>query len=256
MELKVLGSSGGKSQTSNPTCFLLDDRILIDAGSVINKLDTSKICTEIDYLLITHCHFDHIADLPFLMQLIFEEKTIPFNVFASKESTDSIFSNIFNYEMWPNLFELSSRNGAILKWNEYENLNTIQVLDYRVTPVLVNHNIPTHGFIIDDGSSSFAFTSDTYITDLFWSECNKKDNLKTVIIDISYPSHMKEMAETSKHLTPDLFLDEITKLDSKELNIYVTHIKPHLADEVKQEIGEFCADLNIDFLTEDSIISV
>ena len=256
MELKILGSSGGKSQEYNPTCFLLDNRILIDAGSVIKKLDTSSICSEIKHLLLTHSHFDHIADLPFLVQLAFEENKGSFNIFASRESTDSIFSNIFNFEMWTNLFEISNGNDPRLKWNEYENLETINILNYHITPILVNHNVPTHGFIIEDGGSSFAYTSDTYTTDQFWEECNKKNNLNTVIIDVSYPSRMRDTADSTKHLTTDLFLNELDKLDLRDLNIYVTHIKPRLVDEVKQEINELQTEFNIDFLSEGSTISI
>ena len=256
MELKVLGSSGGKSQICNPTCFLLDNRILIDAGSVASKLDAVEICSEIDHLLLTHSHFDHIADLPFLVQMVFEEKKEQFSVFASADSTKSIFSNLFNFDLWPNLFELSNGNGQVLKWNKYENLKTINILNYQVTPVLVNHNIPTHGFIIDDGNSSFAFTSDTFTTELFWSECNKRNNLSTIVVDVSFPSHMHDTAQFTKHLTPVLLVDELNKLNSKEINIFITHIKPQLVKEVKQEVRELQTEFNIDFLKEDTTISI
>ncbi len=66
MKLKILGCSGARSIESNPTCFLLDDKILIDAGAVVNQLDDTSI-TNLEYLIITHTHFDHIADFPLLL---------------------------------------------------------------------------------------------------------------------------------------------------------------------------------------------
>ena len=256
MELQILGCSGGKDLNKNPTCFLLDQKILIDSGSIINKLESNKIVADIDYLILTHSHLDHIADLPFLVQLAFEKKEKPLSCYGSRESTKTIFNNVFNFELWPDLFEIAKQKKKNLIWNEYENQQTFSILDYEITPVLVNHTVPTHGFIIDDGNTSFAFTGDTYITDLFWQECNKKNNLKSIVVDVSFPSYMKETAEATKHLTPELLFKELDKLDSKNLDIYLTHIKPGLLKEIEAELDKNSSGYQIKIFVEDTIISL
>ncbi len=256
MELKILGCSGGKSIGNNPTSFLLDNQILIDAGTVINKVDPNLLIEDVGDLILTHSHADHISDLPFLAQLAFEDKKTSFTVHASSECTEAVFENLFNFKIWPDLFDISKTNDGNLKWKEYKNLKTFKVKDYHIKPVFVNHTVPTYGLIIDDGKSSFGFTADTYLTDSFWEECNSRNNLSGVIVDVSFPSHMTDTAEATRHLTPDLLLGELEKLESRDIDIYITHIKPQLQEEVKNELKEKFTGLNLYILSENLTINI
>ena len=194
MEIKVLGCSGAKSVGKSPTSFLIDKKLLIDCGAVVSKLDSKFILDNLECVLLTHSHFDHILELPFLLELLLQERKQPFKVYASTDSIRSLYSNIFNYECWPNLFEIAEKENADIKLAEFTNLNQFRLNEYEITPVLVNHTIPTHGFIVDNGVKSFGFTGDTYTTDSFWENCNKKDNLKAVIVDVSYAGHTSDAA--------------------------------------------------------------
>ena len=66
MEIKILGCSGAKSVGRSPTNFLIDNRILIDCGSVVSKLSSKDIGDRLECMLLTHSHFDHIMELPFI----------------------------------------------------------------------------------------------------------------------------------------------------------------------------------------------
>lgn len=256
MELRILGSSGGKSTGSNPTSFLLDNRMLIDCGTVMQKLPPGKLISEVNSLILTHAHFDHIADLPFLVQLMFEQGDKKFDVYASWECTEAVFSGIFNTQIWPDLFRISSQHDGRLKWHRYNDLEKFVIDRYTIEPVFVNHSVPTYGLIIDDGSSSFAFTADTYITDTFWDRCNLKDNLRAVIVDVSFPSGMLQAAEATKHLNTELLAEEIRKLDSENAVIYITHIKPMLKEEIETEIPGSLSGKTVHILEEDTTISI
>lgn len=65
MKIKVLGCSGAEFPGHNSPGFLLDDKILFDAGSVTNVLH-EKEQLEIKNIFITHAHLDHIKGIPFL----------------------------------------------------------------------------------------------------------------------------------------------------------------------------------------------
>ena len=43
MQIKILGCSGAKSVGKSPTSFLVDNKILIDSGSVVSKLESDFI---------------------------------------------------------------------------------------------------------------------------------------------------------------------------------------------------------------------
>ncbi len=254
MIFKILGCSGGKYRNFGPTAFQLDDKVLIDVGTVMRKLDMRDI-RALDSLLLTHMHFDHIADLPFLLQSIIEEKDGNFTVYSSKETKTAIFTHIFNFSIWPDLFQISDK----LEWKVFNHLEAFNVSGYEIISIPVNHTVPTNGFIFDDGDSSLGFTADTYITDQFWEECNKKKNLKALIIDVSFPTGYEDRAKLTKHLTVELLLQELKKLEKDNLEIYVTHIKPsdrakvikNIKDIEKQGIRE-----KITVLEEGMIIRV
>jgi ribonuclease BN (tRNA processing enzyme) len=249
MKIKILGCSGGRSIDSDPTCFLIDDRILIDAGAATNKLE-DKDLKKLEHLIITHSHFDHIADLPFLMEKLFWIKNKTFTMHCSKESWDAIISHILNNSVWPNLIDIAKTKNEIFQWNRISNLNTINILNYKVTPIRVNHIVATDGLIIDDGNCSIAFTADTYKTDKFWEICNKQTNLKAIIADVSFPNKMDETAEITRHLTPKLFYEETKKLDRDDLRFYISHLKPLFKNEVLKDLAELPIQKSMEILQE------
>ena len=207
-------------------------------------------------MLLTHFHFDHIMELPFLLELLLQELKKPFNVFASKSSIDSLYSNVFNYECWPDIFELAEKENIDIKLSEFNDYGQFEIAGFNVIPVPVNHTITSHGFLIDSGENSIAFSGDTYLTDSFWEECNKKHNLKAVIIDVSFPSFMKESAEITKHLSTDLLPAEINKLTDSSVQIYVSHMKPQFEKEIREEISSYSGDFNIEFLEDGMILEI
>lgn len=250
MQIKILGCSGAKSVGKSPTSFLVDNKILIDSGSVVSKLESNFIVDNIECLLLTHSHFDHIMELPFLLELLLQEGKTPFTVFASGDSIDSLYSNIFNFECWPDLFQIAEKEGKELYLSEYTNLETISLDEYRVTPVKVNHTVTTHGFLIDDGKCSIGFTGDTFITDSFWEQCNNKKNLKAVIVDVSFPGNMHEEAGITKHMSTDIISSELNKLVSKDVEILVSHMKPKLTGEIRSELEKAKPAFNLTFLED------
>ena len=65
MKIKVLGSYGSEGPGQRPSALLVDDRVLVDAGTVGGALSPAEQI-EVEYALVSHAHFDHIAGLCFL----------------------------------------------------------------------------------------------------------------------------------------------------------------------------------------------
>ncbi|MCG6872632.1 MAG: MBL fold metallo-hydrolase, partial [Gammaproteobacteria bacterium] len=70
MKLRVLGCSGGVGPGLRTTSFLVDEDILIDAGSGVGDL-TQAEQEAIRHIFITHTHMDHCAFLPLLADNLF-----------------------------------------------------------------------------------------------------------------------------------------------------------------------------------------
>jgi ribonuclease BN (tRNA processing enzyme) len=105
-----------------------------------------------------------------------------------------------------------------------------------VTPVDLDHVVPTFGFIIDDGESAVAVVSDTGPTTQVWELANRNTRLKRVLIESAFPNSMAWLADKAKHLTPELMRDEYRKLD-REVPLLVVHIKPAFYDQVTAELN-------------------
>ena len=63
MKVRVLGCSGAIAKDCRTTSFLIDDSILIDAGTGVGDLTLEQM-RRIDHVFLTHSHLDHIAALP------------------------------------------------------------------------------------------------------------------------------------------------------------------------------------------------
>src|SRR2546430_17099269 len=69
MKLRVLGAFGGEGLGHRPTAFLINDRTLIDGGTVSGALTVPEQLS-IEQALISHSHLDHVAGLVYLTETL------------------------------------------------------------------------------------------------------------------------------------------------------------------------------------------
>ncbi len=69
MKVRVLGCSGAIAKDCRTTSFLIDDNILIDAGTGVGDLTLEEM-RQIDHVFLTHSHLDHIAALPLMLDAV------------------------------------------------------------------------------------------------------------------------------------------------------------------------------------------
>ena len=65
MIVQVLGCSGSIAAGCRTTSFLLDDDVLIDAGTGVGDLTLEELA-RIDHILISHSHLDHVLSIGLL----------------------------------------------------------------------------------------------------------------------------------------------------------------------------------------------
>lgn len=107
--------------------------------------------------------------------------------------------------------------------------------DLEITPVPVNHIVPTVGLLIRQGQSSFGFTSDTGPTEEFWERANQTENLGAIITECSFPNRLQDVADISLHLTPATLAEELEKLNTGP-RVLLYHLKPPYLDEIRAEL--------------------
>ncbi|MBA3695766.1 MAG: 3',5'-cyclic-nucleotide phosphodiesterase [Methylotenera sp.] len=248
MQIKVLGCSGGIGGHLRTTSMLVDDDILIDAGTGVGDL-TMDALMKIDHILITHSHLDHIGFIPLLIDTVMGFRTEPITVHATNETLETLRKHIFNWKVWPDFNMIPNVTQPFLLYHEVELGKTLNFSGRKFTPIPANHVVPAIGYHVEGSAHSLIFTGDTTVCEALWLAANKIKNLKYLIIETAFSNSELELAKLSKHLCPSMLVSELEKLDSAlhqlPIEVFITHLKPGEAETIMQEIADCQLELPI-----------
>ena len=239
MKLQLLPSTfderGGVSPLQHLACFIIDDCVAIDAGSLAMST-TPEQKSKIRDVILTHAHLDHIAGLPLFIDDLFAFLTEPVCVYASREVIEVLERDVFNWSVYPRFSELKNNNGSVLQYFPFETGREFNVRHLRVKSVEVNHKVPSVGFIITNGEMTLAISGDTAKPEKFWEAVNKEEKLDALLIECAFPDEMGELACASHHLTPRILQSEIANLKHKNCPIWVINLKPMYREQIMEQI--------------------
>lgn len=223
MKLKILGCDGGRGLGYNSTALLMNDSVLIDAGTIqsVMSLDEALRITDIFF---THTHLDHVIDLPFLLDATFNQRDEPLRIHGLEESLEPMMAHLFNNQIWPDFSRLPTPDAGQFTLMPLKPGQQVEAGGLKVTPIAVNHTVPTVGYKIEDAESCIIFSGDTGPCDALWEAANSADNLKAVILDVSFPNSEQPIADISKHMTPADLAAELKKLQH-DCYVYAFHFK-------------------------------
>ncbi len=235
MRIKVLGCSGGIGGILRTTSFLIDDDILLDAGTGVGDLSIEQLC-KIGHIFITHSHLDHTAALPLVLDTVFGIRQEPVTLYATRETWDILKAHLFNWKIWPDFSVIPNEEEPFLRYREIHEGATIDIGGRRFTPIPANHVVPAVGYHLQGASASMVFTGDTSTCDALWETVNRIDNLKYLVIETAFSNGEIEIAKLSKHLCPSMLVDELKKFKHQDTRIYITHLKPGEGEVIMHEI--------------------
>jgi cAMP phosphodiesterase len=242
MKLRILGCSGGIGGDSlRTTSLLVDDDVLIDAGTGVGDLSIEELA-RIDHLFLTHTHLDHIACLPLMIDSVADRRSAPLTVYGVPAVLDILRKHVFNWQVWPDFAEIPSADSPFMRYQPIELLQPVTIGARIITPLPVDHTVPAVGYRLDSGAGSLVFSGDTGPCDAFWQAVNRIDNLRHVIVECAFPDSEAPLAVLSKHLCPSMLASELRKLE-RPCEIHITHLKPGQMDltmaEIERCLGEF-----------------
>src|SRR5690606_2041456 len=107
MRVRVLGCSGGIGGTLRTTSFLIDEDILMDAGTGVCDLTIEQFL-KIDHIFITHSHLDHVASIPLLADSVLGFRDAPITLYATAETWQILKAHLFNWKIWPDFTVIPS----------------------------------------------------------------------------------------------------------------------------------------------------
>jgi ribonuclease BN (tRNA processing enzyme) len=243
MKIKVLGCSGGIGGTLRTTSFVVDDDILLDAGTGVGDLSFEQLC-KINHIFVTHSHLDHIAAIPLLLDTVFGMREDPITLYATRETWDILKAHIFNWKIWPDFSVIPTEAKPLLRYQEVVIGETVNLDGRRFTPVPANHVVPAVGYHLEGESASMVFTGDTTTCDALWEVVNRIENLKYLVIETAFSDGEVEIARLSKHLCPTLLVEELSKMTPRNARVYITHLKPGEGEIIMHEIERDAYEFN------------
>lgn len=234
MNLRVLGCSGGSARGRHPTSFLIDGRIAIDAGAVTANL-TPEEQEHVDHVVLSHAHLDHVANLPFLLDNRFARQTKPILIYGPGESLKNLRTDLFNNRVWPDFTALHNRKSISLETIAVAPGAPFRVENLTFTASEMVHPVPCQGYLVDDGTNAIYVAGDTGSVEPVKRAIAGNPRVRAVILEVSWPNRMLELARVSGHLTPSLVAEAWPIHETAR--ILITHIKPFHFDEVCAELA-------------------
>jgi ribonuclease BN (tRNA processing enzyme) len=233
MKLRVLGSAGAEFPNFRPPAFLIDDHLLLDAGT-IGAVLTEEEQANLQHLFITHSHLDHIRGIPALADnIIIKNLQHTVSVYSIPDVVSAMQNHLFNNVIWPDFTAIPDTDNPVISFKTLDIDREYSVTGYSIRAIPVNHTVPAVGYRVCQGGTTLLYSGDTGPTDEIWKYANDIDVL---IVEVSFPNSMESLALLTKHLTCSLLRTELDKITTLPKRIFVTHPKPQYVDIISSEI--------------------
>ncbi len=246
MQIKILGWAGGIGANLRTTSFLLDDDLLIDAGTGLGDLPLNQM-TGIRHIFLTHSHMDHIVGLPLLADSMYGVHDEPIMVHAQEKTIEAIKEHIFNWVIWPDFSELPTRENPSINFKVMKPGDKITIRSREIEMIPVNHTVPGVAYCVSTKRATVAFSGDTTTTDRLWEVLNGYENIDLFFVESAFSDADIEISKISKHYCPRLLGEDIKKLRHRP-DVWLTHFKPGEEDLIYQQCVEAMPDFNVHHL--------
>ena len=243
MNLRVLGCSGGVGNELKTTSLLIDDDILIDAGSGVGELTLDEM-RKIRHVFLTHSHLDHFSFLPLLVDSIFPSIREPLVVHGQPVTLEALQKHVFNWTIWPDFAKLPTEDKPVMRYKTLSPGGTFELDGRTLEMIEVNHIVPGVGYRVECASGAFAFSGDTTTNDNFWKVLNGHDRLDLLLVEAAFANADIELSKRSGHYTAELLAADLKKL-MHQPDVYITHNKPGHESIIMGECRQAITDRKI-----------
>lgn len=242
VKIQLVGSSIGTTATrQHLTTYVINDSVAIDAGC-LGLMVPVTAQRSVRHVLLSHTHIDHLATLPLFLDNVFQPGGDCPQVHASGDVWSCLTTDVFNERLWPDLARVATEESSFYTPREMNSESPFAVAGLHITPVSVDHVVPTLGFLIEDDCSAIIIASDTGPTERIWelaSQTPFRHKLRAVFLECSFPDSHEWLARKTAHLCPRLFAAEIAKLKPTPPFLTVAvHLKAGMHDAIVAELRQ------------------
>ena len=242
MEVTVLGCAGSMAEGHHTTSFLVDQDLLIDAGSGAGTLSVEAL-QRINHVLLSHSHLDHVLALPLLADVVMrhriEHSLGPIQVHALPQTLEVLRQHLFNNRLWPDFTRLPSPEQPSLRLVPIEVGQTLSLAGHRVQVLPAAHVVPAVGFAVWDAGLEqapvWAYSGDTGPNPAIWPVLASLRHLRHWVMEVAFADADRELARVSGHHCPASLDPELVNL-AEQVQVHLTHLKPGEWDAVRQDL--------------------
>ena len=255
MLFTVLGCSGGIGEPGgHTTSFLVDDDILIDAGTGVSALPLAALA-RIEHVFLTHSHLDHLACLPLLIDSVADLRERPVVVHGHPETLEALQHHIFNDVIWPDFSRIPSSIAPLLRYEELLADDPYVLGERRITALPVDHGIPAYAYLLESPTGSLLFSGDTAGDASFWRLIEARPTLQHLVVEVAFAERCAALAHKARHIHPSLAIPPLTRLPDS-LQLHITHTKPGHSQEIRAALRAALGPTRLDFLVTGQVIPV
>lgn len=259
LKVRVLGCSGSIAAGCRTTSFLIDDDILIDAGTGVGDLTQEEIA-RIDHIFLSHSHLDHVFAVGLLadtgLRLREAQKRPPVQVHALPQTLQALRQHIFNGVIWPDFTRIPSAEHPALAFVPLQQGEVWTIGTRQIEALPAAHTVPAVGFAVRPSADgpALVYTGDTGPNPALWARLEDIP-VHSLVIETAFGDDERSLAQISQHLCPSTLESELKHL-AQDVEVLITHIKPGEVGAVMREIATHDSRHRIRALVTGEVLSV
>lgn len=256
MTIRVLGCSGAIAAGCRTTSFLLDETVLIDAGTGVGDLPLQALA-RIDHICISHSHLDHVLSIALLADAVMRQRLAagrgPITVHALPATITALKTHVFNGVIWPDFTRLPSAQAPALRFEPFAVGDVLTLSGRRIEVLPAAHTVPAVGFGVERRGGMWIFTGDTGPNPALWALLAQR-KVAELVIETAFADDEADLARISGHLCPSRLVGELQCLGGA-IDVWITHIKPGEEAAVMAEIGRLVLPHRIGALSAGQVLA-
>jgi ribonuclease BN (tRNA processing enzyme) len=243
MDIRILGAHNAESSTTSCVSFIIDGTLAVEAGGLTSRLSIQEQ-QEIDAVILTHQHLDHIRDIPGIALTLFRHGA-SIDIWATSQVCENIKIHLLNKILYPE-FQKIPEAKPTLNFKEIQPFGQQWIDGHNILAVPVNHGITAVGYQISDKQGKALFYTGDTGPEL--AECWQQISPRLLIIDVTVSNDCEEFAKNTGHLTPRLLEHEL--ISFRECKGYLpevltVHMDNTFETKIKEEICAVGENLHI-----------